>query len=105
VTELELTAPALDALVVRSFRNIVADSPSPTSDLNVVYRIEEELRRRGLEMQYQDALWKVVPVEDTAVPGAGVIEGLWPLFHATGEQRCRAALLALTMPRGYTVLS
>ena len=68
---------------------------TPSTNLDVTHKIEGELYGFGLRIQYQDALWIVVPAGEAVFPGAAVIEDLWRLFHVTAAQRCRAALLAI----------
>lgn len=60
-------------------------------------RLEDEIGRRGLIGDYIAALWDVIGAE------RGVnfwtqsnIEAFWNCIRATPEQRCRAALVALS---------
>jgi hypothetical protein len=69
----------------------------PTSfsrDLNAAWRVEEEIRRRGLEYEYEQALWGVIGPHYDVPEGAAVVIVNWPIIHATAEQRCLAAVRA-----------
>src|SRR6267142_2988742 len=79
-------------------RVLVGDSSAPlpySTDLNAAHQMEVELQRRGLEMAYQDELWTATDCHYSEAPGAMVVIGLWPIIHATAEQRCEAAIAVL----------
>lgn len=65
--------------------------PNYIEDLEAASEIDNEVRRRGIEMKYADALLGSMPTGSFP----SVLSGAMVLLHATPLQRCRAFLKAL----------
>lgn len=61
---------------------------NPSIDISAAWEVEEQIKTLRLHVEYCQALRKVVMSK-------GEYVGLFDYIHATPEQRCKAALLAV----------
>lgn len=61
------------------------------NDYELIARMEEKVRERGLEVEY---LWHLIAIHKGAQSYQAEFGDLVNLFFSTREQRCRAAVLA-----------
>ncbi|SPY16130.1 Uncharacterised protein [Paenibacillus polymyxa] len=59
-----------------------------STDISLAWEVEEKIKKMGLHVEYCRALKQVVV-------NTGEYVGLFDYIHATPEQRCKAALLAV----------
>ena len=82
----------LDALVARKLFHIHNPDPrwKPSEEISEAWGdVEEEIRIRGLQMEYLYELMRVTGVSDFQ------LHSVFELVHASPADRCKAALLAL----------
>jgi hypothetical protein len=72
-----------------------AEKPSwrPTKDISTVWKVEERIAELQLEGQYIKALCDIVGTPRDGMRFHAMDD--WRIVHATPEQRCKAALLAV----------
>lgn len=71
----------------------------PSESIEAAMQVEDRIAELGLHSEYLRALADVAVFADATWNAAEIYEahlpwGLWPLVHATAEQRCHAALAA-----------
>ncbi|MFD1136757.1 BC1872 family protein [Paenibacillus urinalis] len=59
-----------------------------STDISAAWEVEEQIKELGLTVEYTGSLKQVVL-------GTGEYVGMFDFIHATAEQRCKAALLAV----------
>lgn len=59
-----------------------------STDISAAWEVEEQIHKKRLNVEYCSALKQVVAAK-------GEYVGLFDYIHATPEQRCKAALLAV----------
>lgn len=57
-------------------------------DISAAYEVEEKIKELGLQVKYTQAL-------KLLIIGEGEYAGMFDFIHATPEQRCKAALIAV----------
>lgn len=62
--------------------------PTYSTNMSLAWRVEEQIKELGLRVQYTVALKSVVL-------NSGEYVGMFDYIHATPEQRCKSALLAV----------
>lgn len=66
----------------------IDDVPDFSTRLSAAWEVEEQIHKKRLNVEYCSALKQVVAAK-------GEYVGLFDYIHATPEQRCKAALLAV----------